>query len=109
MPSVLIGSASYMPSTLSFLDELVTLESYLLPTPCLFLDYVPYIRRMVLADDILEAADLAAAATGDERMNRRTGRPLRVTAVVPGRVDYVRYLDLSGPALDDARRDLFVE
>lgn len=96
-------SANYMASTLSFLDELVALDSYLLPTPCLFLDYIPPIRRIVQADDTLEAADRAAAASGDERTNRRTGRPMRLTAVLPGRAEFLRYLNLPARALEDAR------
>ena len=92
-----------MASTLSFLDELIALDSYLLPTPCLFIDYIPPIRRIVQADDIIENADRAAAANGDERTNRRTGRPMRLTAVLPGSVEFIRYLDLPAPALEDAR------
>ncbi|RXK40129.1 hypothetical protein M231_02586 [Tremella mesenterica] len=55
---------------------------------------------MVQIDDFLLQADLAAMATGEGRINRKTGRPVRSQEV------YDRYWDLSVDVLAIARRQV---
>lgn len=77
------------------LDPLIPLGAPLLPAACLFTDYLPAIRSIVLADDVLQAADQAADERGEERINRRTGRPVRITDALK-REEYRRYLAPAG-------------
>ena len=105
--------ARYIRSLLPILDPLIPLNSNLLPHPSLFTDYMPVIRDIVRADDMFEMAEDAVVALGGERMNRKTGRPVRVSAAMgvfgadgmmrkPG---YARYLDMSDEALAIARKE----
>lgn len=89
---------SYVRSLLPFLDPLVPLSARLLPHPSLFLDVVPWVRNMVLADDAYEVADRAAAASGEARINPRTGRAMRVAAQ-----EYERWITLGEEGLAAAR------
>lgn len=73
---------------LPFLDPLTPLSARLLPHPSLFLDVVPIVRSMVLADDAFDMADRAAVANGEARINPRTGRAMRTQG-------YERWLNLS--------------
>lgn len=96
-------SIAYIRSVLPVLDPLIPLTSYLLPHPSLFTDYIPVIQQIVEADDALEAAEEAKVASGGIRLNRKTGRPRRITAGVMGVEGYERYLDMGKEALDSAR------
>ena len=88
--SLLTGRADYMRSLLPLLDPLIPLSHPLLPSSCIFTDILSYIRSMVLADDILEAEYRAATERCDERINRKTGRPVRITDALK-REEYPRY------------------
>lgn len=92
---------TYVRSLLPALDPLIPLTAPLLPHSSLFTDYLPVIRDIVRTDDILEAADEYAIAHGQDRIDRRTGRPKRATTLlqiwgVGGGVkkeEYRRYFD----------------
>lgn len=109
--------AHYSRSLLPILDPLISLNSYLLPHPSLFTDYMPVIRDIVRADDMFEMAEDAVVALGGERMNRKTGRPVRLSAAagvlgadgIMKKPGYSRYLDMSDEALKEARKDPFAE
>lgn len=60
---------------------------------------------MIAADDVLEAEWQVAAREGGEMLNRKTGRPVRLSGVM-GREGYVRYLDLGKQALEVGRRGM---
>jgi hypothetical protein len=62
------------------LDEVVTLESRLLPHPTLFTETMPFLRIMVDMDDLLLEADRAAMASGAPRVHHVTGRTVRGNA-----------------------------
>ncbi|BEJ11058.1 hypothetical protein CspHIS471_0104800 [Cutaneotrichosporon sp. HIS471] len=70
---------SYIRGLLPFLDPLIPLTAQLLPHRSLFLDVVPIVRSIVIADDAFEMADRAAVANGEARINPRTGRAMRTT------------------------------
>ncbi|BEJ03339.1 hypothetical protein CcaverHIS641_0105140 [Cutaneotrichosporon cavernicola] len=70
---------SYIRGLLPFLDPLIPLTAHLLPHPSLFLDVVPIVRSIVIADDAFEMADRAAVVNGEARINQRTGRAMRTT------------------------------
>lgn len=74
-----------------------------MPHPSLFTDYIPTIQQIVEADDTLEAAEEAEVASGGNRVNRKTGRPKRITAGVLGVEGYERYLDAGREALEAVR------
>lgn len=66
---------------------------------------------MTNIDDVLQTADLADAAAGRPRINRRTGREMRITSFFSGNQAYVR--QMSGQldeselqAVRDCRLDL---
>ncbi len=86
--------AFYIHSLLPVLDPLIPLSSYLLPHQTLFTEVLPVLREIVEADDVLQAEDDARLAEGVGRVNKKTGRPVRLTAL--GREGYVRYLDVDG-------------
>ena len=52
------------------------------------------IRQMVEADDVLEAEEEAEVVLGGNRINRKTGRPRRITAGTSGVDGFERYLDI---------------
>jgi hypothetical protein len=89
----------YMRSLLPLLDPLIPLGAPLLPSSCLFTDYLPIIRTIVIADDALQAADQAADARGEERINRKTGRPVRITDALK-REEYRRYFAAAGVSIE---------
>jgi hypothetical protein len=88
----------YVRSTLSSLDWIIPLDAHLLPHPVVFLDYIPAIAVMVGIDDRLEKADADAAANGDPRLNRHTGRVMRLASLFVRDQGYVRQLPVH---LDD--------
>jgi hypothetical protein len=85
-----------MRSLLPLLDPLIPLSSNLLPHFSLFTEYIPILRSIVLADDLMEIAEEEALARGGERLNRKTGRPIRsLTGWLKGKEEnlgYARYL-----------------
>ena len=83
---------NYQLATLPFLDPVIPLESYLLPSPVLFTSYIPAISTMVAIDDTLEQEDAIDAAQGRPRKNRKTGRMMRLTTNVIGTPNYVRQM-----------------
>lgn len=83
------------------LDPIVPLSARLLPDATLFLETMPFVRAVVAADDVLEAEDRAARESGETRVNRRTGRAIRITGVMEG---YARYLSMAPDVLAVARR-----
>ncbi|WVQ67800.1 uncharacterized protein L199_006005 [Kwoniella botswanensis] len=88
----------YIRSTLPILDPLIPLSSPLLPHSSLFLYTLPTILNIVETDDILQAAEEDAVRKGEERINRKTGRPVR------GGQGYTRWLaDLDEGAEEVAR------
>lgn len=98
-----------MRALLPLLDPLIPLTSNLLPHFSLFTDYIPILRSMVLADDMMEMAEEAALANGGERHNRKTGRPVRtVTGWLKGKEEggYVRYLKEAGKEGEAVVRDI---
>ena len=66
------------------------------------------IQQIVLADDVLEAAEEAEVASGGIRVNRKTGRPKRLNANVLGKEGYERYLDLGREVREIARGSVLV-
>jgi proline dehydrogenase len=92
-----------MHCLLPILDPLIPLNSYLLPHASLFTDYIPIIQQIVAADDVLYAAEQAAIAAGEKRVNRKTGRPIRINANVLGSQGYPRYLDMREAELETVR------
>ncbi|OCF36738.1 hypothetical protein I316_01334 [Kwoniella heveanensis BCC8398] len=67
----------YIRSTLPLLDPLIPLSAPLLPNPTLFLYTLPTILNMIEMDDVFERAEEIALSQGEERINRKTGRPVR--------------------------------
>ncbi|KAJ9112056.1 hypothetical protein QFC22_006350 [Naganishia vaughanmartiniae] len=111
MQDLAIARQRYQEATLAFLDPMIPLDSHLLPNPILFLDIIPAISVMTHIDDALQAADLADAAAGRKRVNRRTGREMRITSYFSGNQAYIR--QMSGAleeselqAIRDCRLDL---
>lgn len=75
----------------------------------MFTDYIPILRSIVLADDLLEIAEEESLARGGERLNRKTGRPIRtVTGWLKGKEEtgYVRYLKDVGKEGEDVVRHI---
>ncbi|KAJ9093083.1 hypothetical protein QFC21_006579 [Naganishia friedmannii] len=106
-----IARQRYQEATLAFLDPMIPLDSYLLPNPILFLDIIPAISVMTHIDDALHAADLADAAAGRKRVNRRTGREMRITSYFSGNQAYIRQMpgeleEFELQAIRDCRLDL---
>lgn len=93
----------YIRSLLPVLDSLIPLSAYLLPHSSLFTDYIPVIQDIVAADDVMEAAEEAEVELGGNRVNRKTGRPKRITAGLLGPEGYERYFDLSIEGLNGVR------
>ncbi|WWD02848.1 hypothetical protein V865_000890 [Kwoniella europaea PYCC6329] len=88
----------YIRSILPILDPLIPLSSPLLPHSSLFLHTLPTILNIVETDDVLQAAEEDAVRRGEERINRKTGRPVR------GGQGYTRWLaDLDEGAEEAAR------
>ncbi|WOO77045.1 Telomere length regulation protein elg1 [Vanrija pseudolonga] len=77
---------AYIRSLLPVLDPIVPLSARLLPDATLFLETMPFVGAVVAADDMLEAEDLAARESGETRVNRRTGRAIRITGVMEGMI-----------------------
>ena len=95
--------ARYIRSTLSFLDPLVPLSAPLLPRSSLFTDTIPMVQSIAHADDILEQAEDLAAAQGQVRLDKKTGRPRRSGG--KDDVKYQRWFELDEKAVQ-AVRDL---
>ncbi|WWC70311.1 uncharacterized protein I206_104261 [Kwoniella pini CBS 10737] len=72
-----LSTMKYIRSTLPILDPLIPLSSPLLPRPSLFLHTLPTILSIIETDDILQFAEEEAVKRGEERLNRKTGRPVR--------------------------------
>lgn len=57
------------------------------------------------ADDILQLAEDALVAAGGHRVNRKTGRAIRISAAgVLAKDGFTRYLDVGREGLEAARR-----
>ena len=99
-----------MRSLLPLLDPLIPLGSPLLPASSVFTDILPVIRSIVAADDVLQAEAEAAVERGEDRFNRRTGRPVRVTDALK-REEYPRYLSRCGVGKEgeEVARECWVE
>ncbi|KZT62120.1 hypothetical protein CALCODRAFT_277835 [Calocera cornea HHB12733] len=88
-------------SLLTYLAPLIPISSYLLPRAPVIVDYAPYVRAMVRADDEGAEADEAQEAA---RLSR-AGRPLRLAAAkFNTRLPYARWISLDDLALAEARR-----
>ena len=79
----------------TFLDDVMTLSGPLLPRASVVLDYTPYVKHMVLADDVLEA-ETAATSGGDETRQRPGRRRWRMG-------EYQRHLSISAEGVEAAR------
>jgi hypothetical protein len=90
---------------LSSLDFIIPLDSYLLPHPAVTLDYIPAVAIMVDIDDRLEREEAEAVAAGRQRVNRQTGRVIRLTSFASRAPAYARQLaaDLDAEALEEVR------
>ncbi|KIR33762.1 hypothetical protein I352_03839 [Cryptococcus deuterogattii MMRL2647] len=93
-----LARAKYIRSVLSLLDPLTPLSEPLLPHSSLFIHTLPTIQSILSADDIFETLEQQAVDRGDERINPKTGKPMRRGA----EYTYTRYWDLEG-AEDEAR------
>lgn len=69
-----------------------------MPHSSLFIHTLPTVQSILSADDIFETLEQQAADRGDERINPKTGKPMRRGA----EYTYTRYWDLEG-AEDEAR------
>ncbi|ORY34106.1 hypothetical protein BCR39DRAFT_518512 [Naematelia encephala] len=95
----------YIRSLLPMLDPLIPLSAHLFPHPSLFLDHLPIIRTIVEADDAMQAAEDAEVANGGNRVNKKTGRAIRISAAgILGREKYERYFDIPIGELEEFRR-----
>jgi len=83
----------------SFLDDLISLFGPLLPRMGAVLDYIPYVRQMILADDVMEKAQQNSETEGDVRRGRRSR----------WRGGYVRHLTVSSEGQAGARNLAFSE
>ncbi|WWD17422.1 hypothetical protein CI109_101863 [Kwoniella shandongensis] len=92
-----VDRARYIRSTLPVLDPLIPLSSPLLPHSSLFLHTLPTILQIVEVDNLLELAENEAIQRGEERINRKTGRPVR------GGGGYMRWLELDDEVVAIAR------
>ncbi|WVQ99289.1 hypothetical protein IAU59_006421 [Kwoniella sp. CBS 9459] len=102
-----LARTRYIRSTLPLLDPLIPLSAPLLPNPSLFLYTLPTILGMIEADDLLERAEDVALAHGEERINRKTGRPVRSKGKGAHDQGYMRYLadlGVEGDAEDEGRK-----
>ncbi|KAL1413540.1 hypothetical protein Q8F55_001314 [Vanrija albida] len=88
---------AYIRSLLPVLDPIVPLSARLLPDATLFLETVPFVRAVVEADDVLEEEDRVARESGETRVNRRTGRAIRITGTLEK--GYARWLELAPDVL----------
>ncbi|WWC89456.1 uncharacterized protein L201_004380 [Kwoniella dendrophila CBS 6074] len=95
-----LSRVKYIRSTLPILDPLIPLSSPLLPNQSLFLYTLPTILSIIEVDDILEAAEEDAVRRGEERINRKTGRPMR------GGQTYTRWLSDLDHEAEEAGRSL---
>ncbi|WWC61764.1 uncharacterized protein I303_104349 [Kwoniella dejecticola CBS 10117] len=95
-----ISRMKYIRSTLPLLDPLIPLSSPLLPRSSLFLHTLPTILDIIEMDDILQSAENAAVRRGEERINRKTGRPVR------GGQGYTRWLSDLDEEAEDVGRSL---
>jgi hypothetical protein len=80
----------------AFLDDVLTVSGPLLPRAAAVLEYTPYVRHMILADDVLAAE---AAAAGQGAGPRRT----RARATRWRMGEYPRYMAVSAEGLEAAR------
>jgi len=84
----------------SFLDDVISLYGPLLPRGEAILDYTPYVRRMILADDVME---IGAQQVSEGDVDQRRGRRSR------WRGEYVRHLSVSSEGQAGARNLAFSE
>lgn len=82
----------HVRAALPILDAILPLDAPLLPNPALLLDYWPALINMVDIDDRLAAEDRMAAVAGLERVNRQTGRAMRLTSLAGKTMAYERQL-----------------
>ena len=91
------GRVANQTQVASFLDDLIPLSGPLLPRPAAVLEYTPYVRQMVAADDAMKAE-------ASERETRsHHGRQTRNRWQLG---DYPRYITLSQGGLAAARETL---
>ncbi|WVR07163.1 hypothetical protein IAU60_004204 [Kwoniella sp. DSM 27419] len=95
---VQLARTQYIRSTLTLLDPLIPLSAPLLPRPSIFLHTLPAILQIIEADDLLQLAEDDAVLRGEERINRRTGRPVR------GFGEYARWFEMDEEAHLAGRR-----
>ncbi|KAF9509492.1 hypothetical protein BS47DRAFT_149415 [Hydnum rufescens UP504] len=104
--------AQHQSRVLKFIEGLVQLSSPLLPRPEIFVDYIPYVRQMVVADDAEKEAEAQALAALQEsarvkgnmaRMTRNSQRSAEGTSKLARRHDFIRYISLR----DDELRALY--
>lgn len=100
---------SYQLGTLPFLDAIVPLSANLLPSPVLFTDIIPAIEWMVAIDDAEEKQEKLDALHGRSKINRKTGRLMRLSALVSSSMPgYVRQMpgaeDMGDEGLEAVRR-----
>lgn len=89
----------------SFLDDVMTVSSPLLPRAAVILEYTPYVRQMILTDDVLEAEAASVLAAGAQETRQKRGRPTR-TRWRTG--EYSRYITISTEGLEAARHMLLL-
>lgn len=98
-----VARTNHVRSLLPILDPLIPLSSYLLPHPNLFTDTLPGVLDLIRTEDMLEMAEEAVLADGGERINRKTGRPVRAAATGVADKGFEREIDLGPEALAIAR------
>ncbi|WVQ82217.1 hypothetical protein IAT38_004345 [Cryptococcus sp. DSM 104549] len=91
-----VARTLYTRSTLPILDPLIPLSAPLLPHPSLYLHTLPMIRTIVAADDLLEEEERLALERSEERLNRKTGRPMRAGAMHQRWWEYMELGSLQG-------------
>lgn len=97
-----VARTKHVRSLLPILDPLIPLSAYLLPHTSLFTETVPGVLDLIRTEDMLEMAEEAVLADGGERINRKTGRPVRAAAGVADK-GFEREIDLGAEALAIAR------
>ncbi|WVO16311.1 hypothetical protein L204_103986 [Cryptococcus depauperatus] len=86
-----LARTAYIRSTLPILDPIVPLSAPLLPHPSIFLYTLPIILTILSYDDYYQSLEQSAIQRGEERINTKTGKPVRGQTA-----GYMRWLDLNG-------------
>ncbi|KAF8529038.1 hypothetical protein BU17DRAFT_80191 [Hysterangium stoloniferum] len=88
----------------SFLDDVISRFSPLLPRPAAVLDYTPYVRQMIIADDVMEAAARAKLEASQSAIDVQGRRRRRRRAAE----EYIRHLAVSEGGQEAAREFCWV-